>query len=1130
MTSTDSGGFGFLSHHRTGLIALPGVAASGNVSASATLSDGSTTTPVTLAVAGAGDIQNIDPAQVTRQYPRPGATDAESEFFPLVEFASPDLPWLVATPTVAEGPLPWLCLVAVQVQDGVSITLSGPGLPDVLHIEGGARASEELPDPATSPLWAHAFAATSVRTASADPVQIGATPPPEGCRLLAPRHLVPNTSYIACLVPTLKASALAGLGHPQADITAALNAPQPNFAWSTSDAAVELPAYLHWEFSCGPAGDFESLARSLHEVVVDASFGSRPLDLGLAGPGMPVTSTSAPLFRGALTAPGIAPAPPWPDPADADQAKVDAALVAEIGAAAKLTAAAKTSAGAGGRPAVGPLLYARAAAGRDDVTGASPAVDWFDQLGRDPRARAVGGLGTRILRRNVEDVMARAWDQVGDVEKANAALRRLQASRAVSASLHARHLTALSPGRLLSVARPVLGRVAVPPSVTAGVATSDALAAVAASALPAGSTWRGLSALLRSGTRLGDAAAAAADAPGRVVSGLANGITEPSFVPDGTLSLAPPSAVLGAAAPAALTAAVRSAAVAAGLTAPAEGAAAADAARGLDSLTAAAGQQSATAASRLAGLTGTVVRAHATPSNVVFSQVGGVLMSEADLHAGSLQQGVDVHPAVVASTVAVTAATGPATAATGPATAATAPTAATGAAIDAAGARTLLATAPRPVSGTLVAAATAALSARPVAPIGPLTQARPSPVGPTVLAAPIQPAPVGPAVPVGPVQLAPVAPVISVTPALPIVPVGSSKPVVVSVTGTDPRLSVMRDAFATAVDRFVRPGGATALPPAGAFGLPDARTALLANLDPVSTVAALAHARIPALDGLTRPDPVAPVMAGPVFSDPAYAALAAASHDAFVPGLNSIPVDSITLLQSNPTFIAAYLAGLNSALGHELLWRGYPTDERGTYWYSFWGAGPDIGPLHQFTGPLSANVLEGAQPLLVLVLRGRLLKRYPDADIYAVLASGTADLPELDSGGSITRPLFRDFVEPDITLVGFHLTFEQVVGTGAAQGYWFVLAEHPGQPRFGLTDPDPAAPHPPLPSWDELSWADLGSSAAGAVYVPAAPPPMAPAGTTRHWGSSAADMAAITYQPAVRVAIRARDLLGTSHS
>jgi hypothetical protein len=49
-----------------------------------------------------------------------------------------------------------------------------------------------------------------------------------------------------------------------------------------------------------------------------------------------------------------------------------------------------------------------------------------------------------------------------------------------------------------------------------------------------------------------------------------------------------------------------------------------------------------------------------------------------------------------------------------------------------------------------------------------------------------------------------------------------------------------------------------------------------------------------------------------------------------------------------------------------------------------------------------------------------------------------------------------------------------------------------------------------------------------AIYLPAAIPPMAPADTTRHWGASAADMAAITYQPAVRVALRAKDLLSST--
>lgn len=501
-SGTDAGGFRFVSHHRTGLIALPGVAASGTVSASATLSDGSTTTPVTIGVAGAGDIQGIDVTQVTRQYPRPGATDAETEFFPLVEFASPALPWLVPTPSVAQGPLPWLCLVAVAVGAGVSVTPSGPGLPDVLHIGGSATPAQELPDPSTTVLWAHAFAATSVHTAgTADPVQNGTAPVPDGCRLVAPRKLEPQTEYIACLVPVLKATALAGLGHPDADVQAALAAAQPNYAWSTTDASVDLPAYLHWQFSCGTVGDFESLARALQEVPVDASFGTRALDLGLAGAGMPVTTTTATVFRGALSAPGVPAAAAWPDPADGDQVSVDTALVAELGDAAKLTAA-SASAAPGGRPVIGPLLYAGAAAERGDVGSARPATDWFDQLNRDPRMRATAGLGTRVLRRNVEDVMARAWDQVGDVDQANSVLRRLQASRAVTASLHARHLSALSPGRLVSLARPVLGRVALPAAVTGEVATPDALAAVAASALPAGMTWRGVSAALRPGLGL----------------------------------------------------------------------------------------------------------------------------------------------------------------------------------------------------------------------------------------------------------------------------------------------------------------------------------------------------------------------------------------------------------------------------------------------------------------------------------------------------------------------------------------------------------------------------------------------------------------------------------------------------
>lgn len=1069
MTGTDSGGFRFASHARRGLVALPGVAGLGSVSAAVTLSDGSTTTPVTLAMASVADVRSLDTTLVTRTYPRAGATDAEAEFFPLVEFAAPELPWLLPTPDTPVGPLPWLCLVAVAVREGVTLAPAGSGKLDVLHVGGAARPADELPDPADSPLWAHAFAATAVHTeGSNDSSEIGESPSLSGCRLLAARRLKANTSYIACLVPTLSAGALAGLGRSDADVAAALAAPQPMYAWSTSDSSVELPVYFSWEFSCGSAGDFESLARALKEVPVGPDFGTRPLDLGLAGRGIPVVATTQSRFRGALTAPSDLLPPPWPDGGDTDQVAVDTSLVGQVAAAAGLTAAA-ASAGPGERPAVGPLLYARAAAGRQVLGTAVPATDWFDALNRDPRDRAVAGLGTRVLRRDVEDVMARAWQQVGDVERANIVLRRLQVSRAVVASWHGRHLGALSAGRLLSTVRPLLGRVRLPATVTGGQPTADALAAVAASATPAGTTWRGLVTALRPGSRLGDCTATTtgiSDAAGRVVTALAaGGIPEPRVVPDGTVTYAAPSTVLGAGAAALLSDGVRAAAAAANLPLAATSSDPASQLAAIDDVVLRASAASANTTAALAAVTGDAIRARPMAASVTFAELNGTLVSDQVLRTKALEGPVAAHvPPDVATPIVLQPPVSHAALTRGP----------------------------LPVSGAaphvrmaLTGAATA----------------------PRVQGPPVRPLPVDH--PTGTAALG---------------------PTIIQLPGTDARLGAMRDAYAGAVDRFVRPGAATPLPAAPPLDLDAARAAMLTALHPARTVAALAAARVPAVTGIVRPDPVAPVMVGPVFGEGAYVALMNAAHEAFVPGLDAIPPDSVTLVQTNPTFIAAYLAGLNSAMGHELLWRGYPTDERGTYWHSFWGAGPDIGPLHRFHGALPDNVTSGVQPLLVLVIRGRLLRRFPDSDIYAVLAGTDKSVPELDDPTNITRPIFRDSVDPDISLVGFPLTLDEVRGTAVGQGYWFVIAEHPGQPRFGLTDADPALVHPPLPSWDEMSWDDLGAAGTGAAYVPRAAPAMAPAGTTRNWASSAADMAAITYQPAVRVAIRARDLLPATHA
>jgi len=51
---------------------------------------------------GPGDVLAIDPRQVLRVTPAAGTRDAEPEFFPLIEFDAPDLPWAYS-PVVPDG-------------------------------------------------------------------------------------------------------------------------------------------------------------------------------------------------------------------------------------------------------------------------------------------------------------------------------------------------------------------------------------------------------------------------------------------------------------------------------------------------------------------------------------------------------------------------------------------------------------------------------------------------------------------------------------------------------------------------------------------------------------------------------------------------------------------------------------------------------------------------------------------------------------------------------------------------------------------------------------------------------------------------------------------------------------------
>ena len=72
-----------------------------------------------------------------------------------------------------------------------------------------------------------------------------------------------------------------------------------------------------------------------------------------------------------------------------------------------------------------------------------------------------------------------------------------------------------------------------------------------------------------------------------------------------------------------------------------------------------------------------------------------------------------------------------------------------------------------------------------------------------------------------------------------------------------------------------------------------------------------------------------------------YEALDRYDRDWLIRDCGQIPyTDFVTLLFTNPAFTEASWSGLSDEMGRELFWRGYPTDQRGTYFRRFWESAP----------------------------------------------------------------------------------------------------------------------------------------------------------------------------------------------
>ena len=356
--------------------------------------------------------------------------------------------------------------------------------------------------------------------------------------------------------------------------------------------------------------------------------------------------------------------------------------------------------------------------------------------------------------------------------------------------------------------------------------------------------------------------------------------------------------------------------------------------------------------------------------------------------------------------------------------------------------------------------------------------------------------------------------------------------------------------------------------------------AVMTQIDPKVTIPAFTFT------GITLPPQIVAInferfreaMAYPVLDIPMYQPLLDLPGDNFLPNIDKIPPNTITLLETNQRFIEAYMLGLNVAMASELLWREYPTDQRGSYFRQFWDPGEgldtqglspealrenlrDITPIHRWSrfsdlGDHDNREASGqVEEEVVLVIRGDLLKKYPNAVIYAQRArwrrksDGQIDrtMPrefEHDGAGLIKAPLYQAKAPPDITFIGFDLTAAAAQG-GTGQpgdedpGWFFVIKERPGEPRFGLDIESAGA----LNTWNDLAWSDVFNPAAdngflragGAPITLIAPPASAdefekiqhPEDVQIRWSPdmNAAELAYILYQVPVLVAVHATEML-----
>lgn len=449
----------------------------------------------TLALVGPGDVLGFDRTVVAREEPGPGSAPAAENVLASIELVHADLPWLLSTGPVdtpsGPTPQPWLVLVVLEEQEAAPPRAGNPlpvltapvaALPPLAERWAWAHVEARLDDSVTDVAAASRLAEEGVRRHSPDVV----------ARLLCPRQLRPDRGWIAAVVPATEAGRAAGLDREPAG-------PGDADAWRAgAGGTVELPVYHWWGFRTGPAGTFEELARRLRfRPAQDAGLGTRTVDVTRPWRPEPPGNPATVALDGALRVPGSTAVEVWSDHA-AQQAFTTRARQRLDEPARRRGAAGAAGASGEGARTVAPPLYGSRFSGQPTVP--QDPTSWLSTLNLEVRRRVAAALGARYVQVEQEFLMARAWEQAGEIRRANRMLAVTELATVAAARAQRKHLDPLAVADLVTVLAPASQRLPLSPAAAGPLDGPTTLAAaLAASPVPTGTASSPFARLTRRG-------------------------------------------------------------------------------------------------------------------------------------------------------------------------------------------------------------------------------------------------------------------------------------------------------------------------------------------------------------------------------------------------------------------------------------------------------------------------------------------------------------------------------------------------------------------------------------------------------------------------------------------------------